>query len=249
MIQKVVVMNLEKRIDKLYFVMGALKSVGFPVKPHKTRFSWDEFFVRSLSHDGDLYAGVDDVCQAAVADGFEWFSDYRRVPDKEQKYVYAWAWTWGSTLRKIAELDQTVMLLIDDAIPAYMWTYKRYRRLAQECARRPDFKALQLRTQVDHLRGSLPPIEYFTSLVGKGFMGRIDQGLILNGVGAASLLEVQAAPPIVHPGEDAMKITKWGRKDRKFFDGFYHTLEDVVEVSNIGESNLHPPGIPNLLWI
>ena len=249
MIKKVVVMNLEKRIDKLYFVMGALLVAGFPVKPRKARFSWDEFFVRSISHDGDLYDSVDDVCKAAVADGFEWFSDYCRVPGKEQKYVVAWAWTWGSTLRKIAELDQTVMLLIDDITPVYMWTYMRYCRLAKECAKDPEFKVLQLRTQAGRIPQSLPPVEYFTSLVGKGFMGRCDQGLVLNKAGAELLLEAQATPPIVHPGEDTMKITEWGRKDQRFYDGFYHTLDDVVEVSSIGESNLHPPGIRNLQWV
>ena len=38
MIERIVVMNLEKRIDKLYFVMGALRVAGFPVNTCRTRF-------------------------------------------------------------------------------------------------------------------------------------------------------------------------------------------------------------------
>ena len=237
-------MNLERRIDKLYFVLGALRVAGFPVKTCNSLFSWDKFFVRSLSHDGDLYDSAKDVCNAAVADGFEWFADYRQDTDKERKYACAWAWTWASTMRKIAELDKTVMLLIDDITPAYMWTYRRYCRLAKECARDPNFKALQLRTQADRLSQHLPVPEYFTSLIGKGFMGKVDHGLILNKAGAELLLEVQATPPIVHLGGDTMKITEWNLKDPQFSCGLYHTLDHVVEVSNIGESNLVPDHLP-----
>ena len=238
-------MNLERRIDKLYFVLGALRVAGFPVKTCNSLFSWDKFFVRSLSHDGDLYDSAKDVCNAAVADGFEWFADYRQDTDKERKYACAWAWTWASTMRKIAELDKTVMLLIDDVTPAFMWTYERYRRLAQECATDPDFKVLQLRTQADRLPRRLPVTEYFTSLIGKGFAGGVDHGLILNKTGAELLLEVQATPPIMHPSGDMTKITKWGLKDKKFFNGFYHTLDHIVNVNSIGRSNLNPPDIPN----
>ena len=244
MIEKVVVMNLERRIDKLYFVLGALKVAGFPVKTHSSQFSWDDFFVRSLSHDGDLYANVNDVCTAAIDDGFDWFSSHREKAERYSKYVCAWAWTWGTTLRKIAELDKTVMLLIDDITPACMWTYHRYCRLAGECAQDPNFKVLQLRTQADRLPKRLPSVKYFTSLIGKGLMGQINHGLILNKAGAELLLEVQATPPIAYPSIDTMKITKWGQKDQKFFDGFYHTLDHVVEVNYMGKSNLNPPGIP-----
>ena len=244
MIEKVVVMNLEKRVDKLYFVVGALRAAGFPVKTHKLRFSWKEFFVRSVSHDADLYASAEEVCNAAVEDGFEWFSNYRQDSDKEWKYVCAWTWTWASTLRQISELDKTVMLFIDDVTPAYMWTYHRYCRLAGECARDPDFEALQLRTQADRRPQNIPPVKYFTSLIGKGFMGRIDHGLILNRAGAELLLEVQSTPPITYPSGDMMKIAEWGQRDQKFFNGLYHTLEDVVEVNGIGESSLDPDHVP-----
>ena len=244
MIEKVVVMNLEKRVDKLYFVMGALQVAGFPVKTHKTGVSWDDFFVRSLSHDGDLYANVDDICTAAIADGFNWFSSYREKAERYSKYVVAWAWTWGSTLRKIAELDKTVMLLIDDITPTYMWAYHRYCLLAGECAQDPNFKVLQLRTQADRLPKRLPSVKYLTSLIGRGFMERINHGLILNKAGAEILLEVQAIPPIMYPNADTMKVAKWGQKDQKFFDGLYHTLNHVVEVNYIGKSNLLPPDIP-----
>ena len=246
MIEKVVMMNLEKGIDKFYFVMGALHVAGFPVKTHKTGVSWDEFFVRSVPHDVDLYANVNDVCTAAIDDGFDWFSSFSETPEKYTKYVVAWAWTWGATLRKIAELDQRVMLLIDDTVPAYMWTYNLYCRLIKESGKDPGFKALQLRTQADQDPQSLPPVKYLGKLIGEGFTEEADRGFILNKAGAELLLEVQAIPPIVDPGGDVMKIAKWGQTDQKFFNGLYHTLDDVVEVSNIGESNLHPPGIPNL---
>ena len=245
MIEKVVMMNLEKGIDKFYFVMGALHVAGFPVKTHKTGVSWDEFFVRSVPHDVDLYANVNDVCTAAIDDGFDWFSSFSETPEKYTKYPIAWAWMWGTTLRKIAELNQTVMLLIDDVTPAYMWTYDLYRRLAKESAKRRDFKALQLRAQADRGSQCLPAVKYLGKLIGRGFIGQVNHGFILNKAGAELLLEVQATPPIVDPGGDMMKIAEWGQTDQKFFNGLYHTLDHVVEVNYIGESNLNPPDISN----
>ena len=244
-VDKVVVMNLEKRVDKLFFVAGALKVAGFPIDLHS--ITWADFFVRSISYDADLYANAEAVCSAAAADGFEWLLDFYSAfdPEKELKYLCAWAWTWASTLRKITELDETVMLLIDDTTPAFMWTYERYNRLASECAEYPDFKALQLRTQADRLPYKLPAPSLFSSLIGKGFMGMIDQGLILNRVGAELLLEAQSKQSFGSPGWDMMKITQWGQEDKKFFNGFYHTLDHVVDVNyDVGDSNLVPNHLP-----
>ena len=242
MIEKVVVMNLEKRIDKLYFVLGALKAAGFPI--NHSSFTWNDFFVRSVSHDGSQYAGTLEVCRSAVADGFDYFSSFSENLEQYSKYIVAWAWTWGSTLRKIAELDKTVMLLIDDVTPVYMWTHERYCLLAGECAEDSSFKVLQLRIRSKRQPRYLLFSECFTSLIGKGFMGRMNYGLILNKAGAELLLDAQATSPVVYPNADMHKITEWGRKDRRFYDGLYHTLDPVVEVNDIGESDLQPPDIP-----
>ena len=244
MIEKVITMNLERRIDKLFFIVGALRVSGFPI--HLGSFTWDDFLVRSVSHDGDLYTSAEAVCNAAVDDGFEWFSNFPSAFEGEEdsKYICAWTWTWASTLRKSAQLDRTVMLLIDDTTPAFMWTYERYNGLAIQCASDSDFKVLQLGTHADRMSDKLPVPELFTSIIGRGFMGEVNQGIILNKGGAELLLEAQATPPFVFPCRDMLKIMQWGQEDKKFFNGLYHTLDPVIDTNVIGESDLFPSYVP-----
>ena len=252
MINKVVVTNLKRRVDRFFFVMGGLKVAGFPTD-YSYDYSWDDFLVRAETRDGELYADAESVCKDAVTDGFKHFSEYLSGFDstKERKYLCAWAWSWARTLRQIAERDETVMLLIDDVTPAFLWTYERYRRLTEECFYTPGFKAIQLATQMDRLPNKMPPLRILSSMVGEGFMGSIDQGLILNRSGAELLLEVQAMEPFEAPAGDMMKITEWGLADQQYFDGLYHTLDFVIEINHIGDSDLHPPHVSDerMLWI
>ena len=251
MINKVVVMNLERRIDKFFFVAGGLRVSGFPIE-HSYNFDWDDFLVRSISCDGESYVDAESVCKDAVDNGFKYFPEHLSAfdPTKERKYLCAWAWTWARTLREIAERDETVMLLIDDTTPAFLWTYERYCRLADEPMPTP-VKAIQLATQIDRLPCKMPPVNYFNSILGTGFMGSIDHGLILNRSGAELLLEVQAMEPFMGPANDLRKITEWGLADKRYFDGLYHTLDFVIQLNHLGESDLHPPHIldERMLWV
>ena len=224
MIDHVMLMNLKRREDKWFFALGALRAFGFPFFGDNA--PWGDTIIRFISHDAEDYENTEDVMAAAVADGFPYFERFEHRSD-QAKRILSWMWTFNSALRKIAEMDKIVMLLIDDMLPRETWTWGRLNSLMNECK---NLKGLQLRR---NCRGDLyvPPVPPFTSLLQQGFAGANDNGVVLSGNGAEIMLEVGAehfgngdTPQIFE------EVARRGLTDRKYFEGFYSVLEAVIDM-------------------
>ena len=218
MIDEILVMNLQRREDKWWFMRGALGVLGFP---HRK-------IVRFIAQSGLYYPDVDAVHHAAVADGFSHFDNFRtRSPQSS-----AWFWTWVSALRHICDSNKITLLLIDDATPLMGWSWLRFQHLTAEACRHRrhgDFRAIQLSKNTVQ-RSRLPSYKPYSSMLHPGFAGCSDNGVILSAAGASLLLEVHTCSPGA-PNLNFLKIAELGVDDPDYFKGLWHTLDQVVNTA------------------
>lgn len=107
-IDVVLILNLEKRVDRLYSVFGALWAADVPKGKVK----------RWPAISGDNFQDRDALIQAATDDGFPEFS-YLVVnrPDDELYFelnIKSQAWNYCQMLRYLVETQQTGVILYDD---------------------------------------------------------------------------------------------------------------------------------------
>ena len=213
----VMIINLDRCIDRYFFVLGSLRSLEFNIYPD------DGQVIRFSAHDGEDYPDTESVQNAAVADGFKEFRELSGYT----KGQTAWYWSWRSALRHIIEIDKTVLLLIDDYVLKPCWLYSRVYNLVSECENDPHgFRLLQLvRSTFSDARERHEP---YTSNLGKGLSGSNDNGTILNPAGAKLLLDLAAEDPLGPPDVDFGKLAR-RLEDPSYAYGIWHTLDDIVE--------------------
>ena len=103
MIDKVYVLNLPHRVDRRYYMMGHLHTIGVP--PRRLHF------VKAKYH-ADFNSAAE-IREAAIADGFSFF---KRPRWQAFNYKYPLVFTWGyaGILRQIIEDDANALVLLDD---------------------------------------------------------------------------------------------------------------------------------------
>ena len=216
----VMLLNLEKREDRYFYALGALGVLGFPVYD-------DQFVIRFLTHDGLKYRDTKSVHEAAIADGFEEFSEFRCGYRAEA----AWWWSYRAALRRIIEMDATVLLLIDDHVPKRGWTYNRMCLLVEECDwdEKHGFRIIQLLCPevYAHLVNNDPD----TAMLAKGLAGYSDHGVIINAEGAELMLSVVKEYPADSPEGTYMMLMKLS-DNPEMFRGLWHTIESIIEGSH-----------------
>ena len=210
-------MNLATRQDRYWFMMGGLTALNFK----------DEQIIPFQSHHGQDYADIDAVHDAAVADGFPYFADFRA---SSRNYA-AWRWTYRAALREIQDSGKTTLLLIDDHLPKPGWTYLRLSYLVDYCEFRSQdygsFRILQCchtfygHEQNFHLK-QMPE----TAMLQLGLAGGFDVGNIISPLGATLLLEESANAPL-----DSCPDSWYSRLYRKQdqYQGLWHTIDEVIE--------------------
>ena len=214
----VMLLNLARREDRYWFALGSLKTLKFP----------DNVIQRFITYDGLDYPDKESVWEAAIADGFEYLSDF--VP--MTRATAAWVWSWRSALRLITEMDKTVLLLIDDYTLKHGWTYDRVRGLIDACVRKePDhgpFRLLQLAHthRTDEVIKDLH--EPYTTMLARGLAGTANYATILNAEGAKLLLKIGQMEPLDYPAADFGKLTS--RSDESdYYYGTWHTLDEICD--------------------
>ena len=214
----VMVINLERRIDRYFFVLGSLRSLKFNIYPD------DRQVIRFSAHDGEDYPDIESIQKAAGADGFK---EFQRGLTGFTKGQTAWYWSWRCALRHIIEIDKTVLLLIDDYVVKPDWSYSRVYNLVSECEQDPHgFRILQLaHSTFSDARVAHEP---HTSMLAKGLSGSNDNGTILNPAGAQLLLDLAAEDPVGPPDADFGKLAK-RLNDPAYAYGVWYTLEDIIE--------------------
>ena len=227
MIDKVFILNLERRADKWWFMLGALRALNFPFDG--TCQPWGDTIVRFTACDGADCPDCDSVTAAILNDGFPGFVP----PEGENKFYLAWIWTWLKALSEIASMspDQVVLLLIDDFILELGWDWNRLLKLIYECrfyeSEHGKFRILQLYSWKD---GSIvrPACEIGTSMLRRGLGGYADFGTILTPAGAQLLLDEHFSKSYFYPDGIFGSIAKSGLTDGSRFEGLWHTIDSVV---------------------
>lgn len=225
MIEKVILMNLKHREDKWLFAAGTFRGLNFPMHGGANQFG--DVVERFIAHDGLNYKDGYAVRTAAIADGFPYFD--KMLWDDALPQEIAWCWTWASALRSIIDRDIVAILLIDDFMPTPpLWTWDRLNGLVELV--NVGFRAMQLDAK-GAPDSRMPPVEYYDSIIGKGFLVGNERATILTPEGAKLLLEVNSEPPYGLPQDDFAVIAKRGLTDAKYKDGLYHVSIDIIQVN------------------
>lgn len=107
-IDVVLILNLEKRLDRLYAIYGALCAAGTPKEKIK----------RWPAISGDNFEDRDALIQAATDDGFPEFSSLVVNRPNDELYfelnIKSQAWNYCQMLRYLVETQQTGVILYDD---------------------------------------------------------------------------------------------------------------------------------------
>ena len=94
LIREVLILNLPRRIDRKYGMLGHLRTDDIDVPEDRIRFF--------PAHDGDAYESVEDIIEDAMADGFPQYEIYRDSTEKWSKGGWVANWSYLSALRHIA---------------------------------------------------------------------------------------------------------------------------------------------------
>ena len=221
MIDHIIIINLKRREDKWYFMLGTLASAQFDI--HKKGF-----IIRYIAHDVKDYRDEFQVRDAAVADGFEYFARYDGSGRKVLAGQMALNWTWASGLRTIAEMpkDSMVLFLQDDRYPSPKYPVDRVEGLAKQAVKdreHGDFLGLQLNLGMGSDEYSpLSSLNY-------GWIGSGHGALLLSPSGAEILLNRFSTyqEGFVPLGTLVSDIGKRGQYDEKFYKGFWHVGENA----------------------
>lgn len=190
-VDRVIILNLERREDKFFYMLGALQTAGFPFNDYfvdgHPEDEWDEFLIRFLSCDGLGFDSCDAIVDDALHHGFTCFSKFNcheLHPEKDWRFAYAVTYTWYRVLNKIAQQDFTCMVLYDDVIPHVGWTYTDFMFLTSLAVERGNFKMLQLKAYPF----SQPYPQSQEPEIGDGFLIYDDLAFVISPEGAKSLL-------------------------------------------------------------
>ena len=81
-IDYIMLMNLERRIDKWWYALGHLTALNYPVKGNERKNPqkpWSDQIIRFISHDGRVYDSTQTVIDAAVDDGWLFLKNILKV--------------------------------------------------------------------------------------------------------------------------------------------------------------------------
>lgn len=228
MIERVLVLNLDKRRDKWMTMLGSLKGAGFDIHPD------GKMVYRVSAKDGSTYENGDAVKEAAVADGFDYFWGY----DWTGARAIAWCWSWARVMREIIRSDKITMFILDDMPPTPGWNYVRFCDLTKDAMRDADwdhFKILQLNPGMALKQDG----KMINPMIGQGISGACDFGFVLSPVGAQLLLDAQRTPiysdqghPYDLPTTDIRRFTT----EEYPFDcltGVYHSRSIAITTSKV----------------
>lgn len=208
-LDRVMLINLDRREDKYWFAMGVLLHLGY----HR------ELIERFSAHDGQAYKSVKDVHDAAIADGFPIFAEW----ESSRKTQAAWFYTWCCALREIADKDKTTLLLIDDILPKPFWTYDRMSMLVGNCYTLDEsFRIIQLMyTRFAH--ELYDPHQHYNTILAKGLAGSGDQANIFSPSGAAHLLDVCTKSHCPKTSHGSLEILFYSSDQT----GLWHTIDEI----------------------
>lgn len=221
MIDRIMIINLKRRIDKWYFMLGSLAVAQFDI--HKK-----DYIVRYEAHDAQDYHDDFAVRDAAVIDGFECFARYDRKDQEILAGEMALNWTWCSLMRAIAEMpkDSVILYLIDDRCPSVKYPADRVEQLAARVVRdtdHGDFLGLMLSLEmgIEEYNPS-PSLKH-------GWIGCEHGAFLLSPIGAEALLNRYSAyPQGFAPLRTLVSdIAKQSQKDEVFCKGFWHVGESA----------------------
>ena len=207
----VMILNMEHNIERYWASMGALDTLGFDL--------YGGVAIRHINHNGLHYKDTKSVHEAAIADGFGEFESFR----SRNRQNAAWVWSYRCALRKIVEIDKTVLVLIDDVVPS--WTWKRLDALVREIEGKGGFRIIQLAAGCDPIL-ELSERRAITSVLREGLHGYSDYAVILNAEGALFALSIYKEDLLDHhPCILYYRIRLLGEEDTEARRGMYHTSE------------------------
>ena len=237
-INEVLVLNLKRREDRKYAMIGHLCTHGIDVPTDRLHFF--------PANDGQVYETVDEVIEAAAADGFPHYKQIvREKPHIGAKSRIATDWSWCQVMRYIAQSHDSsrlVLFLYDDMRLKY--DFYNLELVMQMLMERPvPFYALQLYCY-SWPWDPEPENYWLDGFIQEGFGGRGDYGLVLSPDGAQRLLNFHFEDPFDTVNNDLAILSRFS--ERKI--GFYSVRQNIVEVSPWYFENDREPAAEKIVY-
>ena len=226
-LNRIIILNLERRLDRFHFVLGAMHMLEFP-DVHKAVRGRDCFIKRFIAYDYKDYKDIDDIVKAAADDGFpelESFAEYLILHPREIGLIgrFATLWSQAALLRYVVESKENVIYLLDNHSFTYRYPFLRIELIVGGAYYLESFRVLQLgfhHKRIPNFQG--------TKFYGKGFLSGWDQGLYLTPEGSQFLLDTILGSTL--KGDMVARIDQVIEGDDPNLDqaGLYHVLDPVI---------------------
>ena len=222
LIKEVLCLNLERRKDRKYAMLGHLTTSSVNVPQGIIRFF--------RANDGAAYESSEAVIEAAVADGFDQYAELGKRFNWG-KSRWATDWSWCQAMRYIAnppypeDPERPILFLFDDMRLEYLFfTLQDVVKFLME--RPSPFYALQLFCY-SWPWDPEPDNYWLDGFVQEGFGGRGDYGLVLMPEGARRLLELHFEEPFDSVNNDLAILSRPGTRKT----GFYSVRKSIVNTT------------------
>jgi len=177
-IEKTLIMTLEKTPDRLTSCLGALSTVHIPPDTLTPVYGNDDFDYEKSRH----------MCEAAAADGFEVFEKVLENGEHNRKPIsdMTQCWNYLRLWRKVIALNVTCLIIQDDYTLAYPVVFLDLEHIANDLA--PDILILNGSPDYGKFRKEIVRCTdgYGTECV-RGIINNQDMGMLVSPEGAAHL--------------------------------------------------------------
>ena len=141
-IQKYIIMTMPKSIKRQWATRGGNEAMGVP----------DDIIIFFPGYDArDFGSNMSYVAQSAADDGYPFLAQFgvglKSVYVKQSAGNIALFWNWARVLKRIADSDETCLLIWDDRIPNVKFWH--FNALVSEMKMRGDFYMAQLRLRAN----------------------------------------------------------------------------------------------------
>ena len=240
-LDRVIILNLERRIDRFHFILGAMNMLEFPGVWEAVAGDYNRLIMRYIAHDYRDYNSPDEIVEAASSDGFPELAHYidhletveRRIGGREKIGLlgrFSTLWSQMSLFRYIVENKLNAIYLLDNHSFNYRYPYERVLKTLRSCVSHGVAMILQIGCSK-----RFSPIYNSGVFFGKGLLNGWDQAFYLTPEGAEFLLHL-ALKVCPHKG-DMMDRLRNSDENGLDFAKCSHLLEPMINKSWVFDSD------------
>ena len=230
-LDRVIILNLERRIDRFHFILGSMKTLEFPGVWEAAHGNYDGLIMRYIAHDYKDYNSPDEIVEAAARDGFPELADHMEHLKKRYTAEMGWLgrfatlWSQAALFRYIADNNQNAIYLLDNHSFTCRYPYSRVLKVLRDATGRWSVPLLIIQLGFDV--GNIPNYQN-TTFVNDGLLLRWDQALYMTPRGAELLLGLITQKAQYSDGDMMARLDDFMSDSRANKEGCYHLLDPMI---------------------